>query len=147
MTGQVEIRAKNDLNEIERVSQFATEFGERVGLPDRIIFAMNLALEEILVNIINYGYEDGDVHDVCVRLVINAQGALVIEVEDDARPFDPTRAPDVDLEQSLEDRNIGGLGIHLVRTLFDDFEYHRREPRGNLLILKKRDPGLSQSSE
>jgi len=144
MTGQMEIRAKNDLSEIERVSQFATEFGERVGLPERIIFAMNLALEEILVNIINYGYEDGGVHDIRVRLAIDGAGALVIEVEDDARPFDPTSMPDVDLEQSLEDRNIGGLGIHLVRTLFDDFEYHRREPHGNLLVLKKREPGATQ---
>lgn len=140
MTEIREIRAKNDLQEIERVSQFATEFGEAADLPERIVFAMNLALEEILVNIINYGYDDGGVHEVCVRLAIDADGALVIEVEDDARPFDPTSLPEVDLEQSIEDRNIGGLGIHLVRTMFDDFEYHRREPHGNLLILKKRTP-------
>lgn len=144
MTGKLEIRAKNDLQEIERISQFATSFGEEAGLPERIVFAMNLALEELLVNIINYGYEDGGVHEVCVRLEIDATGALVIEVEDDARPFDPTSMPDVDLEQSLEDRNIGGLGIHLVRTMFDDFEYHRREPHGNLLILKKRAPLAQQ---
>lgn len=140
MTGKREIRVKNDLQEIERVSQFATEFAEETGLPERIEFAMNLALEEILVNIINYGYEDGAVHEVGVRIEIDADGALVLEVEDDARPFDPTNMPDVDLEESLEDRNIGGLGIHLVRTLFDDFEYHRREPLGNQLILKKRAP-------
>lgn len=140
MTGKKEIRAKNDLQEIERISQFATEFGEETGLPERIVFAMNLALEEILVNIINYGYEDGGVHEVGVSIEIDAAGALVIEVADDARPFDPTSMPDVDLEQSLEDRNIGGLGIHLVRTMFDDFEYHRREPLGNRLVLKKRAP-------
>lgn len=140
MTGKREIRAKNDLQEIERISQFATAFGEETGLPERIVFAMNLALEEILVNIINYGYEDGGVHEVGVSIEIDAAGALVIEVQDDARPFDPTSMPDVDLEQSLEDRNIGGLGIHLVRTMFDDFEYHRREPLGNRLVLKKRAP-------
>ena len=59
------------------------------------------------------------------------------EVEDDGRPFDPLAVPEPDIEKSIDERKVGGLGIYLVRTLMDSLEYERRSDK-NLLIMKKK---------
>jgi serine/threonine-protein kinase RsbW len=96
---------------------------------------LNLALEEILNNIISYAYTDSREHEIKVRL--SAQpGEIRAEVEDDGQPFNPLEAPEPDTAKSLEERTIGGLGIHLVRKLMDDIEYKRQGER-NFLSMKE----------
>jgi anti-sigma regulatory factor (Ser/Thr protein kinase) len=136
MGDRIAVQVKNDLAEIDRLSQIIEEFGAKHHLSTKVIFAVNLALEEIVVNIISYGYEDGGEHEIAVRVMLDAN-EVTVEVEDDARAFDPTKRGDVDTKKSVEERAIGGLGIHLVRGLFDVVDY-RRTPRGNLLVIKKK---------
>jgi serine/threonine-protein kinase RsbW len=94
-----------------------------------------LALEEILANIISYGYADDREHEITVSL--DAQpGEVRVDVEDDGRPFNPLESPEPYTGDSLEDRPVGGLGIHLVRALMDGLEYRRQGDR-NLLTMKK----------
>ena len=83
-----------------------------------------------------YGYADDREHEIVVQ--IRCEDAdLVIDIADDARPFDPTRVAPPDLHAPLEERPIGGLGIHLVRSLMDGMEY-RHDGRRNLVRLRKR---------
>ncbi|MGH7929760.1 MAG: ATP-binding protein, partial [Candidatus Binatia bacterium] len=135
MREELEIKLTNQLSELERFSQTLTKFGQRHGLAPRVVHDLNLALEEILTNIVSYGYTDNREHEIKVRL--SAQpGEVRAEVEDDGQPFNPLEAPEPDTAQSLEERTIGGLGIHLARKLMDGLEYRRRAGK-NLLLMKK----------
>jgi sigma-B regulation protein RsbU (phosphoserine phosphatase) len=133
---RVEIKFTNKLSELERLNHVLTEFGRRRGLAAKVIHDLNLAMEEILINIISHGYVDEREHEILVRLGVQA-GVVSIDVEDDGRPFNPLEAPQADRGKRLEERTIGGLGIHLVRNLMDGLEYTRKEGR-NQLTMKKR---------
>jgi anti-sigma regulatory factor (Ser/Thr protein kinase) len=131
----LEITLKNDLAELARVSQRLNEFGAHQRLGARVLHDLHLALEEILANIISYGYADDREHEITVSL--DAQpGEVRVDVEDDGRPFNPLESPEPYTGDSLDDRPVGGLGIHLVRALMDGLEYRRRGDR-NLLTMKK----------
>jgi phosphoserine phosphatase RsbU/P len=136
MAEELEIKLNNKVSELERFNQTLTEFGQHHGLDPKIVHDLNLALEEILTNIISYGYTDNREHEIKVRLSVQP-GEVKAEVEDDGQPFDPLAAPEPDTAKSLEERPIGGLGIHLVRKLMDNLEYKRQGER-NLLTMKKK---------
>jgi serine phosphatase RsbU (regulator of sigma subunit)/anti-sigma regulatory factor (Ser/Thr protein kinase) len=129
------ITLTNRLTELERVSHLVEEFGARHGLPAKIVFETNLALEEILTNVIAYAYDDGQDHEIAVRLAL-ADDELTVEVEDDGRPFNPLDLPAADVTLAVEDRPIGGLGVHLVRHVMSGLEYCRQQGK-NILVLKK----------
>jgi sigma-B regulation protein RsbU (phosphoserine phosphatase) len=136
MMEELEVKLNNKVSELERLNHTLTEFGRRHGLTPKVVHDLNLALEEILTNIISYGYTDNREHEIKVRLSVQP-GEVKAEVEDDGQPFNPLEAPEADTAQSLEERTIGGLGIHLVRKLMDDLEYKRQGDR-NLLTIKKK---------
>jgi anti-sigma regulatory factor (Ser/Thr protein kinase) len=136
MSNTLEIKLKNNVSELDGVNQALTEFGQRRGLPSKVIHDLNLALEEILINIISYGYTDSREHEVKVRLSVQL-GEVSVEIEDDGQPFNPLEAPEPDVTKPLEERKIGGLGTHLVRKLMDSLEYKRQGER-NLLTIKKK---------
>ena len=135
MTEHVEIKLNNKLSELGRLNQSLTEFGARHGLAPSLVHDLNLALEEILTNIISYGYTDNREHEIRVSFSMQP-GAVRIDVEDDGQPFNPLEAPEADTTKPLEERTIGGLGIHLVRKLMNGLEYQRQEGK-NLLVMKK----------
>jgi len=136
MGEELEIKLNNKVSELERFNQTLREFGQHHGLAPRLVHDLNLALEEILTNIISYGYTDNREHEIKVRLSVQP-GEVKAEVEDDGQPFDPLAAPEPDAAKPLEERTIGGLGIHLVRKLMDGLEYKRQGDR-NLLTIKKK---------
>jgi anti-anti-sigma factor len=136
MNETISANLKNQFAEIGRLHQIVTEMGERHHVSPKDTFAVNLSLEEIVANVISYGHDDSDDHDIVVRLAL-ADGQWTIEVEDDGRPFDPLDVPTPDLAQPLEERSVGGLGIHLVRNMMDGMEY-RRDGGKNRLVMKKR---------
>ncbi len=138
MTNTICIQLKNNLSELESLNKVVAEFAERHHLSSKVLFNLNLALEEILTNVISYAYDDKDEHQITVRLFLE-QGQMKVEVEDDGRPFNPLEAPEPDLSKSLEERPVGGLGIHLVRDLMDELENRRDEGR-NLFLIKMKEP-------
>src|SRR5262245_2533817 len=135
MSEILEIKLHNKLSELDRFNQALTEFGRQHRLPDKVMHDLNLALEEILTNIISYGYIDSREHEIRVSLSA-LPGEVRAEVEDDGQPFNPLEAPEPDITKPLEERTIGGLGIHLVRKLMDALEYKRRADR-NILTIRK----------
>jgi anti-sigma regulatory factor (Ser/Thr protein kinase) len=135
MSTQVIVALKNDLAELERVSRVLDEFGQRHAIPAAALFDLHLALDEILTNVVSYGYDDHEEHAITVRLTLRPQ-RIAIEVEDDGRPFNPLDAPAPDTQQPIDERPVGGLGIYLVRRVMDDLEYRRQEGK-NVLVMHK----------
>ena len=125
---------RNDLSELRRVNQTVTEFAENHGLAPELVYRVNLALEEVITNIIYYAYEDSSEHEISVR-VSWRDPRIELEIEDDGRPFNPLEAPAPDLEKPLAERRLGGLGIHLMRNMMAELEYRRKNHR-NILVLK-----------
>jgi serine/threonine-protein kinase RsbW len=111
-------------------------FAKENQLSDSVRLAADLVIEELLTNILSYGFSDSAEHVIKLNVNIEA-GALLIEVIDDGRPFDPTKYPEPDLTVPAEKRKIGGLGIHMIRKGMDSLEYKRADSR-NILQLRKK---------
>jgi serine/threonine-protein kinase RsbW len=122
-------------SEIGRLHQLIDAFGEERGVPGSVLFAVNLALDEIVTNIIVHGHGERADHNIQVDVVLD-QGVLEATVRDDAPPFNPLAVPPVDLTAPAEGRPIGGLGVHLVRSVMDSVDY-RREGAQNVLVISK----------
>ena len=111
--------------------------GERV--PDATVLELRLVAEEVLTNVAKYGHDDGREHSARLRLEV-AAGLVVLEFVDDGRPFDPLAAKAPDLELPSGERPVGGLGIHLLRSLVDAVAY-ARVGSTNVLTVRKRVAG------
>lgn len=135
MTGVVELRLANDLAGLAQLAERVEGFGTAQNLPASVVNALNVVLDEAVSNAINHGYDAGVRGEIAVRLRRAPDGVL-LEVEDDGRPFDPLQAPPPDLTLSLERRPIGGLGIHLIRNLMDEVSYARVGGRNVLKMIK-----------
>ena len=128
------LKVENKQEELERVSAAIEDFSLEADWPLDLVFKVNLALEEIVINVMNYAHDSG-LHEIEVNLTSD-DNALTIEVVDDGRPFDPLHdAPEPDVDAELEDRDIGGLGIHFVRTLMDDVQYRREQGKNHLTMV------------
>lgn len=121
------------LTEIEPLAQAVS-----AALPARpdLAFSANLCLEELIANIITHGLKGDAAHTIHVRMSISDEWLEII-LKDDAPPFDPfVQAAEPDLDLDIEDRPIGGLGVHLVKTLMDDARAYY-DGSGNLIVLLK----------
>ncbi|MFH1139901.1 MAG: ATP-binding protein [Pseudomonadota bacterium] len=127
---------KNSLAELDVLAEKVEGFCKAVGASRKIVFQAKLALEEIFVNIVSYGYKDEKEHRICITLSLEGE-ALVVRVEDDAVPFNPLEAGTPDLECSIEDSPIGGLGLHLTKNVMSEMSYSRCHDK-NVLTLKKK---------
>ncbi|MCX7019700.1 MAG: ATP-binding protein [bacterium] len=136
MNGVLDVVLKNDLSEIQRLSVLAETFSGEQALPSSALFDMNLVLEEIISNVIKYAYNDDGAHQIMVRLRVHGD-ELSIEVEDDGLPFNPLEAPTPDITQPLEERPIGGLGLHLVKKIMDTIQYSRTNGINHLVMRKR----------
>ena len=133
--GRISFELKNSLSELKIVSKNLELFGMSLDLPQRTIFKINLALEELISNIISYGYVDDDDHWIKIAISLE-EGVLVISLEDDGIPFNPVDAKEPDCGCPLEERKVGNLGIHLCKQIMDDLIYERRGNK-NIVILRK----------
>lgn len=132
---QQRIILKNRLEEIETITEAMEAFGEAHALPLRVVFDMNLVLEEIVTNIISYGYEDELEHAIVIDVACDAE-RINLTVSDDAKQFDPLAQPDPDLLIPLEEREAGGLGIYFVKQRMDEVTYKYEQGR-NVLSMSK----------
>ncbi len=135
-SSKLELSLKSDLRELVRIADIIEQHGDSLGWPMEWIFNTNLALDELITNVVSYGYGDGyDAKDIHVSLTVE-DGNLVVVMNDSAKPYNPfEEAPDAPLEQDLEDRPVGGLGVHLVKTLFTRYEYERVGDRNQVTLI------------
>lgn len=113
------------------------EFGERHDLSVKQIFTLTLVLDELITNILSYGYSDLDEHPIDVTLAIDGT-RLSLEISDDAQPFNILTAPEPELDVPLDERirPVGGMGVHIVKKLMHCIEYKRENGR-NIVRLEK----------
>jgi len=119
------IKINNELSELDNVFTRLHTFALSENLDKKIVFNMHLALDEILNNTISYGYIDNDIHIIYVTIE-KTNTLLNIEIRDDSKEYDITQRSDPDVSKPLGEKNIGGLGIYLVKNLFDTISYKRK---------------------
>ncbi|KAF1086206.1 Sensor histidine kinase YpdA [Sporotomaculum syntrophicum] len=132
---QVEYRVKNKLEEIPILAADVEDFAAANNLPAQLNFQVNLCLDELLTNTISYGFPEGGEHEILVTIDLQEK-MLVITIQDDGMAFNPLKQSKPDLSLGIDERAVGGLGIHLVRNLMDKIEY-RREAGKNILVMEK----------
>ena len=126
----------NDISEISRLYEFVEEVGNDFELSPDIVCNLNLVLEEAVVNIINYAYPKEEHESIYLSARMH-EGSIVLVLTDTGKEFDPTAAPEADVTLSADDRQIGGLGIFLIRQIMNEVKYERIEGK-NVLTLEKK---------
>jgi anti-sigma regulatory factor (Ser/Thr protein kinase) len=136
MDNKLTFRIKNDVSELEAVAQTFNDFNKEQQLPAKVGNAIDLALDEILNNIILYGYEDKDQHFIDIIISLE-DDHILLEIKDDSREFNPLDVPKPDTNSEMVERPIGGLGLHLIRNMMDEIHYTYQNNRNCLLMKKK----------
>ena len=134
MSHTLELTLANRADEVPRLVTAVESFGASAGLSAALLFRVLLALDEVVTNIVRHAFHDDDVHEITITIAADA-GVVTVVVTDGGRPFDPHTVPPADLHAPLEHRPIGGLGVHLVRSLAQDMAYQRTDDR-NVLTLR-----------
>ena len=128
----------SDLSELDRLHDAVAELGEVGEWSPDLVYQVDLVLEELIVNTMNYGYDDDASHEIEITLTSD-EDVFTVEIIDDGHAFNPLDdAPEPDLDSGIEDRPIGGLGIHLMRVMMDDVHYRREENKNYLTLIKRR---------
>ena len=126
------------LEELSGLQQQVARFGAAQGWPGDWEYQVELAIEELVVNIVNYGF-DADSAGRVELVLDSGPDALRIEITDNGRPFDPfNEAPPPDLDSDVDERPIGGLGVHFVKTMMDEASYRREGDRNHVTLVKRR---------
>jgi sigma-B regulation protein RsbU (phosphoserine phosphatase) len=130
------IAVVNRIEEVEKVQEKLNEYLKGSGVGEEVNQQLNIVIDELLANIIRYGYGDEAEHEIEIRAEL-VDGMIRLILTDDGIPFNPlgTRAPFTG--SSLDEREAGGLGIHLVRNLVDDISYRRQTGKNVLSVQKK----------
>ena len=129
----------NDLKDVPRLATFVEGICEALSFDDMVTMQMNLAIEEAVVNVMDYAYPEGVKGYVDIEVWADEQW-LTFVITDSGKPFDPTTKGEVDITLSAEERDIGGLGIYLVRQIMDSIGYEYKDGH-NVLTLKKKVKG------
>lgn len=125
----------NDVQEVPKLAAFVDEVCEAAGMDMSTTMQMNLAIEEAVVNVMEYAYPEGTKGEV--RIEAQTHDTYVeFTLTDDGKPFNPTEKGEVDITLSAEERSIGGLGIMLVKHYMDDTKYKYVDGQ-NVLTLRK----------
>ena len=125
----------NDVQEVPALVIFVGSVCEDMRFKELTTAGVNLAIEEAVVNVMNYAYPKGTRANILLEVTADEK-SITFELRDDGQPFDPTKAEEVDVTQHVEKRAIGGLGIHLMRHYMDAITYERRDGQNVLTMTK-----------
>lgn len=138
MSVTVSLDLSDHSDELTRLAAAIEDMAGAEDWPADLAFQINLCLDELTTNVVKYAHADDGTRKIHITLA-SEPDLITIEMMDNGPPFDPLHdAPQPDLEASLEDRRIGGLGIHFVRTLMDEVRYRREQDRNHLTMIKRR---------
>ena len=125
-----------ELENLQSMLKFIRDGAEKLGFESKTMNKIQMGSEEDLVNIISYAYPDGH-GNIEITHSIEEGKRLVIQIVDWGVAFDPLSRPDPDTEASIEEREIGGLGIFMMRNIMDEVHYKREEDRNILTLVKQ----------
>ena len=126
---------KNDVHEVKRFSEFMKSAIEKLNVDTSLARQLRLAVEEAVVNVIDYAYPIDSEGDIIINMMYDGN-TLRFQIIDTGVAFDPTAKQRTDTTLSAEDRQIGGLGILLVRELMDSINYERIDGKNILTLIK-----------
>ena len=132
---QASVKIRNKLSEMPKIIDYFEAFAKENDLSRGAIQKFNIVLDELLNNIISYAFNDDDEHHILVKFQLKYL-RLIITIEDDGIPFNPFRADPPDIELSIAERNLGGLGVHIVKNLVDEYHYIRQSKRNIINLIK-----------
>jgi len=124
----------NRMDEVPRLVALLDSFGAGAGLSDDVVFRLTVTLDEVVTNVVRHAFDTPGGHQILLAITVAEDGLVTAVVEDDGPPFDLRTVPPADVEAPIELRPIGGLGVHLVRSLTQSLEYRRQGDR-NILTL------------
>ena len=132
----INLQLKNELKEINRALQSFAAFCKRTQLTEDMQNSASIVLDDLLNNIINYAFENSEEHEIEVFFRADKQ-RLIIDVVDDGAEFDPFLKGEPDIESDIDERSIGGLGIHMIKSIMDDYFYKRIKGRNHITLMKR----------
>ena len=137
MSTKLSLKVENKIEELGRITAAVDELAESEDWSPALTFRVNLVLEEFGINVINYAHKEGD-HDFEITLFSEPE-TLTIEITDDGVPFNPLEdKPTPDTSAPMDERPIGGLGLHLVRSMTEEIRYERENSRNHsILVMRK----------
>jgi PAS domain S-box-containing protein len=134
-TGRLDIKIKNQITELAVVEEKFEAFCQEHSIPDLARQQVSMVLDEMLNNVVNYAYRDEDEHIIDVEFVLSGT-RLVITMRDDGVPFNPFALDPPNIALSLDESEVGGLGIYLVRSTMDEYMYNRHIGRNVVTLVK-----------
>lgn len=134
-TGRLDVKIKNQISELAVVEERFEDFCQKFEIPDLTRQQVSMVLDEMLNNVVSYAYRDEAEHIIDVEFVLSG-ARLVISVRDDGVPFNPFALDPPNIALSLDDREVGGLGIYLVRNVMDEYMYNRHIGRNVVTLVK-----------
>ncbi|MCS0504672.1 ATP-binding protein [Ancylobacter mangrovi] len=135
---EMDVRLPNDLSQMPALVARLDSFAEAADLSPKATHRLQLAVDEFVNNAVDYGYPDGRPGEIGVQ-VRCADDSVELTLSDDGDPFDPFTAPSPEIDGTLDERHIGGLGVHLIRTLARSFAYRRENGRNVVTLSLARD--------
>jgi serine/threonine-protein kinase RsbW len=122
---------------LDEIREFVADVAREGGFTEKEIYSLQLAADEAASNIIEHAYAGVSNADLDVSCDMYGD-TLTITMRDNGKPFDPSKVKKPDLKADLSDRQIGGLGVYLMRKLMDEVHYKSNSKTGNLLTMTKR---------
>lgn len=136
MSANLTLNMEAQLDEIERIRAAVGILSQAEGWAPELLFQIELVLEEIGTNIIKYAQDGERETEIDITLTSDSK-SLIMEIVDDGKPFDPfADAPAPDLDSSVPERPIGGLGVYLVQELMDEAHYRREDGKNKVTLTK-----------
>ncbi|MEK3726025.1 ATP-binding protein [Paenibacillus sp. FSL H8-0034] len=136
MSGECQqIELTNNLEELARLEAWLASWAEQMSVDSKTLFQLNLVCDELVTNTILYGCQSGVAHTIRISIWVSVNN-IELTIMDDGMAFDPLSLPSPDVRASVEERRIGGLGIHFVRESMDEATYERVDNL-NILHLKR----------
>jgi anti-sigma regulatory factor (Ser/Thr protein kinase) len=123
-----------DLSALDSIFDFINQFVQANHIAEEASYAVNLAVEELFTNMVKYNAENRS--DISITLEKDQNKLIVTMIDFDAERFDVTKANEVDTKQALQDRRIGGLGIHLTKKMIDEIRYEYANRQGKVILTK-----------
>jgi anti-sigma regulatory factor (Ser/Thr protein kinase) len=132
----VRIAIPSDLAALAVASETLKRFGADNGVPDKALVQLQVALDEIVSNVIKYAWPEGGSHELTISLTAQS-GIVEIEIVDDGREFDPLSVPSPARPPKGRRPRPGGVGIHMTRKLIDGIEYVRTNGQNHIILTKR----------
>ncbi|OFX76735.1 MAG: hypothetical protein A2X19_01520 [Bacteroidetes bacterium GWE2_39_28] len=134
---EIEIKLENRVAELERLASILNDIGREWALTPLFVNQLNLVLEEAVTNIMFYSYSDSSLHCITIN-IINHNDTIEICICDDGKPYNPTKKIDPDITLDAEKREVGGLGIFIIKKIMDRVTYTYENNQNKLTLIKRK---------